>query len=47
MKSFTSKLYRAARVSATARSVSTGHTARRARNVVVGRTFGRRLWGRK
>ena len=48
-RSFTSSLYRAARLSATGRSVRTGHVARRAKNVAVGRSLGRagvwrRLW---
>jgi hypothetical protein len=48
-RSLTSSLYRAARLSATGRSVRTGHVARRAKNVGVGRALGRgsvwrRLW---
>jgi hypothetical protein len=49
MKSLTSQLYRAARLSATGRSVRTGHTGRRAKNIILGRALGRagvwrRLW---
>ncbi len=45
----TSTLYRAARLSATGRSIRTGHAGRRAKNIVVGRALGRagvwrRLW---
>jgi hypothetical protein len=45
----THSLYRAARISATGRAVRTGHTARRAKNIVVGRSLGkagvwRSLW---
>ena len=48
-RSLTSQLYKAARTSATVRSVSTGHAGRRAKNIAVGRTLGRagvwrRLW---
>jgi hypothetical protein len=48
-KSFTSYLYKAARASATGRSIRTGHAGRRAKNIVLGRTLGkagvwRRLW---
>jgi hypothetical protein len=51
--SFTSSLYRAARLSATATAVASGslrRVARRAKNVAVGRALGRvgvwrRLWG--
>ena len=51
MKSLTSQLYKAARTSATVRSVSTGHAGRRAKNIAVGRTLGKagfwgKLWGR-
>jgi hypothetical protein len=47
--SFTSTLYKAARLSATGRAVRTGKAPRRAKNIVVGRTLGRagvwrRLW---
>ena len=51
-RSLTSQLYRAARISATARAIASGHPqriVRRARNVTVGRALGRasvwrRLW---
>jgi len=48
-RTFTSQLYRAARLSATGRSVRTGHAARRVKNIAVGRALGRagfwrRLW---
>jgi hypothetical protein len=48
-RSLTGLLYRAARLSATGRSVRTGHAGRRAKNIVVGRALGRagvwrRLW---
>jgi hypothetical protein len=48
-RSFTAQLYRAARLSATGRSVRTGHAGRRAKNLAVGRLLGRagfwrRLW---
>ena len=48
-RSFTSSLYKMARLSASGRSVRTGHAVRRAKNVVVGRSLGRagvwrRLW---
>jgi len=48
-RSLTNDLYRAARLSATGRSVRTGHGVRRAKNIAVGRTLGRagfwrRLW---
>jgi hypothetical protein len=39
--STTSKLFKAARVSASARAVSQGKVPRRAKNVAVGRTLGR------
>jgi hypothetical protein len=50
--SFTSQLYRAARLSATTRAIASGNPrrmARRGRNIVVGRALGRagfwrRLW---
>jgi hypothetical protein len=43
--SLTSNLYRAARISATGRAIRTGHTGRRAKNIVVGRALGRaRFW---
>jgi len=47
--SLTSALYKAARLSATGRSIRTGHTGRRAKNILVGRALGRagfwrRLW---
>ena len=40
-RTLTSTLYRAARISATGRAVRTGHTGRRAKNIVVGRALGR------
>jgi hypothetical protein len=48
-QSLTGLLYRAARLSATGRSVRAGHAGRRVKNVVVGRALGRagvwrRLW---
>lgn len=48
-RSWTSSLYKAARVSATGRAVRTGNIPRRAKNVAVGRALGRagvwnRLW---
>jgi len=48
-KSFTSELYKAARLSASGRAVRTGKAPRRAKNVAVGRVLGkagvwRRLW---
>src|ERR1035437_5213443 len=48
-KSFTSYMYKAARLSATGRSIRTGKAPRRAKNIVVGWTLGkagvwRRLW---
>jgi len=48
-RSFTSTLYRAARLSASGRAVRKGYVGRRAKNIVVGRTLGRagvwrRLW---
>lgn len=48
-RTLTSQLYRAARLSATGRAIRTGHTTRRAKNIVVGRALGRvgfwrRLW---
>jgi hypothetical protein len=46
-RTFTGALYRAARLSASGRAVRTGHVARRAKNVVLGRTLGRAgLWRR-
>ncbi len=46
-RSLTSSLYKAARVSATGRSVRTGNTGRRAKNIAVGRALGKAgLWGR-
>jgi len=47
--SLTGALYKAARLSATGRSIRTGHAGRRAKNVLVGRALGRagfwrRLW---
>jgi len=47
--SFTSGLYKAARLSATGRAVRTGHVARRAKNIAVGRGLAkagvwRKLW---
>jgi hypothetical protein len=46
-RSFTSQLYRAARLSATGRSIRTGHTGRRAKNILVGRALGRAGFWRK
>jgi hypothetical protein len=48
-KSFTSYMYKAARLSATGRSIRTGKAPRRAKNILVGRALGkagvwRRLW---
>ena len=48
-QSLTGLLYRAARLSATGRSVRTGHAGRRVKNVTLGRALGRagvwrRLW---
>ena len=48
-QSLTGLLYRAARLSATGRSVRTGHAGRRVTNVTLGRALGRagvwrRLW---
>jgi hypothetical protein len=51
-RSFTSQLYRAARLSATTRAIASGDPRRigpRAKNIAVGRTLGRvgfwrRLW---
>jgi hypothetical protein len=51
-RSFTSQLYRAARLSDTASAIASGNprrVARRAKNVMLGRAFGRagvwrRLW---
>lgn len=40
-RTLTSTLYRAARISATGRAVRTGHTGRRAKNIIVGRALGR------
>jgi hypothetical protein len=45
----TGALYKAARLSATGRSIRTGHAGRRAKNIAVGRLLGRasvwrRLW---
>ena len=46
-RSLTSQLFRAARLSATGRSVRTGHTPRRVKNIVVGRAAARAgLWRR-
>jgi hypothetical protein len=47
--SLTSVLYRAARLSATGRSIRTGNAPRRAKNIALGRMLGRagvwrRLW---
>ncbi len=47
--SITSSAFRVARLSATARAVSTGHVGRRVKNIAVGRSIGkaggwRRLW---
>jgi hypothetical protein len=48
-RSFTSTLYRAARLSASGRAVRKGYPERRAKNIIVGRALGRagfwrRLW---
>jgi hypothetical protein len=48
-KSFTSELYKAARLSASGRAVRKGDAPRRAKNIIVGRALGRagvwrRLW---
>ena len=48
-RTLTGSLYRAARLSATGRSIRTGHASRRAKNLTVGRLLGRagawrRLW---
>jgi hypothetical protein len=40
-RSFTSALYKTARISATGRAVRRGHIARRAKNVTVGRALGK------
>ena len=40
-RSFTNTLYKAARLSATGRSIRTGHAGRRAKNIAVGRLLGR------
>lgn len=49
-RSFTSQLYRAARLSNNARAIASGdptHTARRAKNVVLGRALGKAgVWRR-
>ena len=41
MRSLTSNLYRAARVSASGRAVRTGHAGHRAKNIAVGRALGK------
>jgi hypothetical protein len=48
-RTLTGSLYRVARLSATGRALHTGHTGRRAKNLIVGRALGRagiwrRLW---
>ena len=48
-RTLTGTLYKAARISATSRAIRTGHGARRAKNMAVGRALGRggvwrRLW---
>jgi len=48
-RSLTGQLYRLARLSATGRSIRTGHEGRRAKNILLGRALGRagvwrRLW---
>jgi hypothetical protein len=48
-RTFTSELYRAARLSASGRAVRKGYAGRRAKNIIVGRALGRagvwrRLW---
>lgn len=40
-RSFTSQLFRAARTSASVRSVSQGRAPRRVKNIAVGRALGR------
>lgn len=40
-RTLTGSLYRAARLSATGRSVRTGRVGRRAKNIAVGRALGR------
>jgi hypothetical protein len=46
-RTFTSELYRAARLSATGRGIRTGHAGRRAKNITVGRLLGRAgVWRR-
>ena len=40
-RTLTGSLYRAARLSATGRSIRTGHVGRRAKNIAVGRALGR------
>jgi hypothetical protein len=49
-RSLTSQLFRAARLSASARAISSGDprkVARRAKNIAVGRTFAKAgIWGR-
>lgn len=46
-RSFTSTLYKAARLSASGRAVRKGYVPRRVKNIVVGRALGRAgLWRR-
>lgn len=46
-RSVTSSLFKAARTSASIRSVTTGHAGRRVKNVAVGRALGRAgVWGK-
>jgi hypothetical protein len=40
-RSFTSALYKAARLSASGRAVRKGYVPRRVKNVIIGRTLGR------
>ena len=49
-RSFTSELYRAARLSATTKAIASGNprrVARRAKNITVGRALGRAGVGRR
>jgi hypothetical protein len=46
-RTLTSTLYSAARISATGRSIRTGHAGRRIKNVAVGKALGRAgVWGK-
>ncbi len=40
-RSMTSQVYKLARLSATGRSIRTGHAGRRAKNIIAGRALGR------